>query len=99
MGTENLKGTEMKFIDIDCAERRRILDSLQAKIGLKSAIIENYSSLQKATLAFIPPSSVYDEWKKDYETMQEEMIYGESLPFDEMIAELREFNNRINRKG
>ncbi len=73
-----------------------VVEHRKAFIGLKGF---DYSSLQKATLAFIPPSSVYDEWKKDYETMQEEMIYGESLPFDEMIAELREFNNRINRKG
>lgn len=65
-------------------------------IGLKGF---DYSSLHKSTLTFIPPESVYTLWRKDYETMQEEMIYGDSLPFDEMIAELRDFNVRINGKN
>ena len=63
-------------------------------IGLRGF---DYSTLAKPKLLFIPPESVYAEWKKDYETMQEEMIYGESLPFDEMIAQLRELNQHINQ--
>lgn len=64
-------------------------------IGLKGF---DYSTLSKPTLTFIPPESVRNEWKKDYETMQEEMIYGESLPFETMISELQAFNDKINGK-
>ncbi|MFO7889634.1 MAG: hypothetical protein R6V04_04770 [bacterium] len=34
--------------------------------------------------------------KKDYQTMQEEMIYGESLPFDQLIDEIKQLTDRIN---
>lgn len=70
-----------------------VIEHRRTFIGLKGF---DYSTLDKRTLNFIPPESVYGAWKKDYETMQEEMIYGESIPFDDMIAELRIFNNRIN---
>ncbi len=70
-----------------------VIEHRKAFIGLKGF---DYSTLGKATLNFIPPESVYDAWKRDYETMQIEMIYGQSLPFDEMISELRSFNDRIN---
>lgn len=71
-----------------------VIEHRKTYIGLKGF---DYSTLAKQTLSFIPPESVYAEWKKDYETMQEEMIYGESLPFDEMIAQLRELNKQINQ--
>lgn len=61
-------------------------------IGLKGF---NYDTLHKSTLDIIPPESVYQAWKRDYETMQHEMIYGLSPDFDEMIAKLRAFNIRI----
>ncbi len=70
-----------------------VIEHRRTFIGLKGF---DYSTLGKRTLNFIPPESIYDTWKKDYETMQEEMIYGESIPFDDMIAELRVLNNRIN---
>lgn len=40
MDQNNTQRIKMKFIDIDSTERREILDSLQLRIGLKSAIIE-----------------------------------------------------------
>lgn len=70
-----------------------VIEHRKTYIGLKGF---DYSTLAKPALSFIPPESVYAEWKKDYETMQEEMIYGESLPFDEMITQLKELNRRIN---
>lgn len=72
-----------------------VIEHRKTFIGLKGF---DYSTLRKETLTFIPPESVYNLWKKDYETMQEEMIYGDSLLFDEMITELRDFNAKINEK-
>ena len=36
-----------------------------------------------------------DLWRKDYETMQRTMIYGQSVTFDELLAEIRQLNIRI----
>lgn len=72
-----------------------VIEHRKTFIGLKGI---DYSTLSKPTLTFIPPKSVLNDWKKDYETMQEEMIYGESLPFETMISELQAFNDKINGK-
>lgn len=71
-----------------------VIEHRKTFIGLKGF---DYSTLKKPTLSFIPPESIYAAWKKDYESMQEEMIYGESLPFDEMIDQLKKLNQRINQ--
>lgn len=71
-----------------------VIEHRKTYIGLKGF---DYTTLAKPTLTFIPPESIYAAWKKDYETMQEEMIYGESLSFDELISPLKELNQRINQ--
>lgn len=45
----------------------------------------------------IPNSDVIDKWKADYKTMQEEMIYGKSPDFDEMIERIKVFIAKINK--
>jgi predicted nucleotidyltransferase component of viral defense system len=45
----------------------------------------------------IPPDSLINEWKKDYEQMQQSMIYRESLPFDKLIERIAELKRRINK--
>jgi hypothetical protein len=40
------------------------------------------------TINFIPPAEVTELWKKDYQTMQEFMIYGEKLEFEELLKKL-----------
>ena len=62
-------------------------------IGLRGF---DYSTLSKRTLNVVPPESVYNEWRKDYETMQDEMIYGESVSFDNLVADILKLNERIN---
>ena len=72
-----------------------VIDHRKTFIGLKGF---DYSALAKSTLDFIPPESVYSAWKKDYETMVEEMIYGVAPSFDDMITELRNLNRKINQQ-
>jgi hypothetical protein len=36
-------------------------------------------------------------WRKDYENMQASMIYGPSVPFDELLTEIRQLNARIRQ--
>lgn len=40
------------------------------------------------TINFIPPPEVMELWKKDYQAMQEFMIYGKTLEFEELIKKL-----------
>jgi hypothetical protein len=44
----------------------------------------------------LPPAELFDVWKKDYEQMQQSMIYRESIPFDRLIDRLLELKRRIN---
>ena len=68
-------------------EHRRIF------IGLKGF---DYSMLQPKTLSIVPPADVIELWRKDYEVMQETMIYGDSLPFDKLIEKIQMLNDSIN---
>ena len=47
----------------------------------------------------MPPENIVEEWKKDYEVMQGTMIYGDSLPFSQLIDKIRKLNERINGMG
>ena len=44
----------------------------------------------------IPPAAVLDAWKNDYQIMQEEMIYGESPKFEELLDHVQELKKDIN---
>lgn len=68
-------------------EHRRIF------IGIRGF---DYSLLRPQAICIVPPSEIMDSWKKDYETMQETMIYGESLSFDKMIEKIAELNRMLN---
>ncbi len=56
----------------------------------------DYSTHKPQTIDFTPPKSVLKDWEKDYLLMQENMIYGESLSFKELIARITELNVRFN---
>jgi hypothetical protein len=45
----------------------------------------------------LPPDSLMADWKRDYEIMQESMIYGPSLPFEQLIERIKELKNRFNQ--
>lgn len=71
-----------------------VIEHRRTFIGLRGF---DYSTLAKKTLNIIPPDSIYQSWRKDYESMQENMIYGDSMPFDKMIEDLRRFNEQIRQ--
>lgn len=56
----------------------------------------DYNGHQHKSLNPLPPDTVIDNWRKDYQRMQEEMIYGASLPFDKLIERIKELKERIN---
>lgn len=74
--------------------------------GLYQTIIDHrqhYNSLQgidyslhkRASIQIVPPKHAIDDYRKDYATMLEEMIYGDPLDFDGLMARIQELENRI----
>lgn len=57
----------------------------------------NYNLHQPQTINPIPPSNFAKAWKADYKTMQEQMIYGDSPDYDEMIKEIETLSKEINK--
>jgi predicted nucleotidyltransferase component of viral defense system len=57
----------------------------------------DYNLHQPATLNPLPPDGVMSNWEKDYKIMQEDMIYGESLPFGELIKRIKKLKEKINQ--
>lgn len=57
----------------------------------------DYDSLYPNTINIIPPASIIKQWETDYENMRLHMIYGESVSFEELIDNLRHFNEYIKK--
>jgi hypothetical protein len=55
----------------------------------------DYTTHTPDKINFVPPLNVIDLWKADYESMQNNMIYGKSLPFDELIDRIKGLNERF----
>ena len=71
-----------------------VIEHRRLFIGLKGF---DYSTLNKKTLKIVPSSDVIDKWKIDYNSMQEDMIYGDSLVFNELIDKIVKLNDFINK--
>jgi predicted nucleotidyltransferase component of viral defense system len=56
----------------------------------------DYSNHTPDRINPIPPDAVIDAWEKDYQAMQESMLYNPSLPFDKLIERITELKVRIN---
>lgn len=71
---------------------RAVIEHRRIFIGLRGF---DYSTLLPKSIRILPPADILEEWRKDYATMQETMIYGESLPFESLIEKIRILNERI----
>ena len=56
----------------------------------------DYSNHEKGKLNFLPPNEVLKKWEADYKTMQENMIVGESLNWNELLAQIKSIQDRFN---
>jgi len=68
-------------------EHRRVF------IGLKGF---DYDTLTQGSIVIVPPDKIIAQWKDDYETMRHTMIYGNSLPFNQLIDKIKSLNEKIN---
>lgn len=73
---------------------RQVVEHRRTFIGLRGF---DYDSLYPNTLNFIPPTSIIEQWKADYENMLIHMIYGETVSFEELVNNLYELNKCIGR--
>lgn len=56
----------------------------------------DYSNHVKGKLTILPPDEIMEKWEADYKTMQENMIIGESLKWDELLDRIWEIEGRFN---
>jgi predicted nucleotidyltransferase component of viral defense system len=56
----------------------------------------NYANHTPDKINPIPPDAIIRAWEKDYQTMQESMLYNPSLPFNKLIERIHELKARIN---
>lgn len=56
----------------------------------------DYSNHIPSKIKIKPPDTVIKEWEKDYQAMTQNMIYGDSLNFDNLIKRIQELQKRIN---
>lgn len=56
----------------------------------------DYSNHIPSKINIIPPIDIIKEWEEDYQTMTQNMIYGEPLKFESLIKRIRELQQRIN---
>ena len=73
---------------------RQVIEHRKTFIGLRGF---DYDTLFPSSLSILPPDSVQDAWRSDYEQMRLHMIYGESIPFGELIEQLRALNGHIRQ--
>jgi predicted nucleotidyltransferase component of viral defense system len=80
--TEALKDRELYYTIV---EHRRTLTAMKEV---------DYSTHAPNTISFVPPDSVMNLWKQDYEKMKS-MIYGKSLSFNKLIDRIKILNERF----
>lgn len=70
-----------------------IVEHRRKFIGLKGF---DYNTLLPKTIDIVPPVEVRNEWARDYRAMQESMIFGDSLSFNELLSRISELNGRLH---
>ncbi len=56
----------------------------------------DYSLHNPESLNPIPPEEIMQDWERDYNKMKEEMIYGDSLSFPDLIKRITDLKHKIN---
>lgn len=57
----------------------------------------DFEKYNPVTINFIPPNELLALWEADYKEMQENMIYGETLAFADLIKKLSDLQGQINK--
>lgn len=57
----------------------------------------DYANHQPDKIDFVPPNEIIKQWESDYVAMQENMIYGNSKSFEELIKNIVELRERFRK--
>lgn len=57
----------------------------------------DYSNHEKGKLRIVPPDEIITQWEEDYKVMQQNMIMGESLSWEELLQRLKNIENAFNQ--
>jgi predicted nucleotidyltransferase component of viral defense system len=99
MDKMRVKRMSRHLYDLYRLNKSGVADEALADKELYSDIIEHrrhysrlkhvkYESLERPTIFFLPPEILLEAYREDYMKMQEQMIYGDTIAFDELMAEL-----------
>jgi hypothetical protein len=67
----------------------------QHRMAFTAMLGVDYNESMRSHLVLCPPVHVLSAWEEDYRRMCETMIYGDRLPFDQLIARLHELEQRF----
>lgn len=57
----------------------------------------DYSNHQKGKLSILPPDAVIKKWEDDYKTMQENMLVGNHLNWENLLKQIKIIENKLNK--
>ena len=106
-GKRRVDGLSRHLYDIELLSRTEFAETALKTADLYRTIVEHRSKFSRISgvdfanhsndkIYFVPPEHLLAEWEADYKQMQENMIYGEALAFQELIKRLTELQYRIN---
>ena len=58
----------------------------------------DYDTLCPGRLKLVPPDDQLAIWKSDYSAMKDEMFFGKTPEFEDLMGTIREFQDEFNRK-
>ena len=107
--TEEIRAERMSrhMYDLERMMRTPIAEEALKDTDLYNAVIEHrrkfiglrgfdYNTLQQETLSILPPTQEIEQlWREDYRHMQDTMIYGESVGFDDILKTISTINNMV----
>lgn len=91
---EKLSQTEYAEIAVRDTDLYNTIVKHRSKFTAISGI--DYANHRPENIKFVPPDNLLALWEKDYQDMQESMLYGEPLNFNELIKRLTALQKRIN---
>ncbi|MBK8632644.1 MAG: nucleotidyl transferase AbiEii/AbiGii toxin family protein [Saprospiraceae bacterium] len=91
---EKLMDTEYAFAALGNTTLYQTIVEHRAKLTPLRGI--NYTNHTPDKINPIPPVAIMEAWEKDYQAMQESMLYNPSLPFEKLIERIQELKARIN---
>lgn len=91
---EKLMDTEYAIAALSNNELYQTIVQHRAKLTPLRGI--DYANHAPDKINPIPPDDIIEDWEKDYQAMQESMLYNPSLPFNKLIERMQELKSRIN---